>query len=124
MNWKRGAFRLWIAASVCWIVLVGVYAWPRVSRDVVVQYTPSAKDKAKYQACIAAERKRGGHDYMCAIDVTIPNSGINTRPARFSEMAASAIPYLLAIIAGPLGALAVWFSSAWIVAGFRRSPAN
>jgi hypothetical protein len=28
MNWRRGLLRLWLVLSLCWIVAVGLYAWP------------------------------------------------------------------------------------------------
>ena len=34
MNLRRGLLRLWLALSLCWIVVVGLYAWPVLSADV------------------------------------------------------------------------------------------
>src|SRR3954465_15958075 len=33
MNLRRGLLRLWLALSLCWFVLVGLYAWPELSAD-------------------------------------------------------------------------------------------
>jgi hypothetical protein len=33
MNWRRGLLRLWLVLSLCWVVVVGLYAWAEHPKD-------------------------------------------------------------------------------------------
>jgi hypothetical protein len=99
MNWRRGLFRLWIAASLCWITLVG---W---------EIYEDSKALAEQRACLA-EREANpglGNPFECfkmgMFEDLIP---VETRALRWGIV--MALP--------PLGALFIGLGTLWVISGF------
>jgi hypothetical protein len=124
MNWKRGLFRVWIAASVCWALVVGVRAAMSIPSGMVVK--SEVAGTAQYYACVNTEKSKGkeGNPYECEMGGGAPHEVTSTTPYSPYGLAKVAAPWLLEMIMGPLAVLALWFATFWIVAGFRQPPKN
>jgi hypothetical protein len=98
---KRGASRLWVVVSVLWVGLVG-WSW---ADPYVVSWQGGCS--------LHDELWPPPHDPKI-----IPER--NVRALYPIDLA----PTLVHAVSLPAGLLAVWFVRAWIVRGFRRSPAE
>jgi hypothetical protein len=93
MNWRRRLLRLWLVLSLCWIAVVGVYAWkqePGISSSQFGYEIASSPEK---------QNERGGLN---------------------AELAKRYIAYVLF---PPLVTLALGLFSAWVVSSFERRGA-
>ena len=103
MNWRRGLFRLWIAASILWVGAVGWSVYDRVER-------------ARAESSCATQRIANpalGNTSDCfsgdlTFDHLIPLSGL------LSE-------YALIALGPVVGALVLGMAGIWVVTGFKKS---
>jgi hypothetical protein len=96
MNWRRRLLRLWLVLSLCWIAVVGVYAWkqePGISSSQFGYEIASSPEKQN-------ERERPG--------------GLNAELAK---------RYIAFVLLPPLVTLALGLLGAWVVSSFERRSA-
>jgi hypothetical protein len=121
MNWKQGLFRVWIAASVCWVLVLGVQAAMNFPSGMVVR--TEVAGSAKYYACVDAAKKKNLEDvYSCEMAGGAPHEVVSTVPYTAYGLVKFAAPWLFEMIVGPLAVLAAWFTAFWIIAGFKPAP--
>jgi hypothetical protein len=97
MNWRSRLLRLWLVLSLCWIAVVGVYAWnqePGLSSSQSAYETASSTRKAKNENGIVGN----------------PNVELVKR-------------YTVYVLVPPLATLVLVFLGAWVVSSFRRKGA-
>jgi hypothetical protein len=61
MNWRRGLLRLWLVLSLCWIVVVGLYAWAQQPGDAA-------------WSCFEVEQTTGANEFVCSRGETFHQS--------------------------------------------------
>jgi hypothetical protein len=105
VNWRRGAFRVWLVASVLW---VAVASWMTYERSIAPRGLAAAQQK-----CFDARKADRvlGNPFDCftggvRFDHLIPLSTV----AR-DYITLAFVPVLVALLS--------WLIGAWIVAGFR-----
>jgi hypothetical protein len=122
MNLRRGLLRLWLALSLCWVAVIGVYVWN--------QEQARAKRLEAHISCVKEEgEKRGGRDLereifpMCVdrSGATLEDLAIafwrvtvtDTIKSYFKE-------YGALMLLPPLVTLALGLLAAWVLSGFAR----
>jgi len=98
MNWRTGLFRVWITASVCWVVLTAVLAYQAI-------IVPQQQAAAAFDACKADNE---GNGWRCITGISF---GAENPVAPY-------LPYLFMAVAGPLAMIAAWFAVKWVRDGF------
>jgi len=85
MNWKRGLFRTWIAASICWVILILVSTIVKNPGGVVVQFT--VPGTAQYYACErSGQGKQNYNPFDCIAQGGAPNEVTRKRPYTLIEI--------------------------------------
>jgi len=113
VNWKRGAFRLWIVASACWIIFVGTDAYYSVAVPRALATQALAQWTAAVNACVATEKQKyAGKGFYESSCFDNPQPNVET---------GSYWRYLAEMIGGPISVMTIWFAGLWIIAGFNRS---
>ena len=114
MRWRRGLFRVWVVASVCWIALVSALTYSALHNPALV----AARQKARESACAAArEADRSlGNPYDC---FSYP-AGSKPPPEPPEPMWPVIAPYAALGLGVPAGVLVLGSMAIWAAAGFRR----
>jgi hypothetical protein len=106
MNWRRGLLRLWMAASLIWVVALGWFAYEETHAR--------ATREAANSVCMEGKKAEGRNPFDC----------FDGQPAApiFEDL----IPtewwlrrYAALAVLPPLGLLAVSLLITWILAGFK-----
>ena len=102
LNWRSGFFRLWIAASLCWVIFSAVMAY----ENVVV---PQQKVAADISTCI--------------IDHGVSACSRNARLAAGEPPLPNPyVPYVILAVSGLLAMLFACLGVAWIREGLKTEP--
>ena len=110
MNWRRGLWRLWLALSLCWIVLVGLFAWQHDG------WMPS-----RTWACFEAKQAQGLNPFDCSDrDEQVR---LSRAPVGLADIVAAAKEYAVYALLPPLITFALGLLAAWVVSGFWRKGA-
>jgi hypothetical protein len=96
MNWRRGLFRLWLVASLCWIAGFSMYTWKQEPGLSSLQFGYEIASSPEEQS----EREIVG--------------GLNAELAK---------RYLAYVLLPPLVTLALGLLGAWVVSSFERRGA-
>jgi hypothetical protein len=91
MNWRRGLFRLWLVASLCWIAGVGVYVWKQEPGLSSLQFG--------YEIASSPEKQNESEIV----------GGLNAKLAK---------RYAAYVLLPPLVTLALGLVGAWVVSSF------
>jgi hypothetical protein len=112
MNWRRGLFRLWIVASLCWVGLVGWYVYAEENARLArVQ---------KFEICRELEKVMG-EQRDCTRHLANLFEDIVPDPSpSWTSRYWLIRPYASWALFPPLGVLIAGILGAWIFAGFRR----
>jgi hypothetical protein len=110
MNWQRGLLRIWIVASVGWVILVAWMAYNNVA-------VPRQQARLDYSRCLSMHPGNGA---VCLTDaVTLKLQGREPAPTN------TYTPYAAMAAAGPLAMIAGWFCFIWVGSGFKgRNSSN
>jgi hypothetical protein len=110
MNWQKGFWRLWLALSLCWIVVVGVYAWQ-----------DRAWMQSRANACFEAKQTQGLNPFECyGGDERIR---LSNAPVGLADIAAAAEEYVAVALTPPLIVFGLGLLGAWVMSGFARRGA-
>jgi hypothetical protein len=101
-NWRSGFFRLWIGASVCWVILTAVMAYENV-------LAPHQKDMSDYNICVADHGLSA-----CRNGLPFEESG--------PHLPNPYVPYVILAISGSLAILFACLGVAWIREGLKTKP--
>ena len=113
MNWRRGLLRLWLVLSLCWIVLVGLFAW----QNDTLKF-------ARMQACSEAKRAQGADAFICGLSEEVDEQ-VRLMSIGVADIATTAIIEELVAFAliPPLVTLVLGLLGVWVVSGFVRRGA-
>jgi hypothetical protein len=65
MNWTRGFFRLWLVASLLWVVAVGWLTWPGAAPEQYVRYWYY---RVAHSEVVEWQRNAAAADYKARVD--------------------------------------------------------
>jgi hypothetical protein len=109
MNWRRGAFRVWVVVSTAWILLVGANAYDKI-------VTPMREARAS-AAC--AKEREANPELGKPLDCFEEGQDIFADLVPFAPRAV--VPHLVAALSVPALLMIVWFVCGWVGAGFRKA---
>jgi hypothetical protein len=114
MNWRSGLWRLWLVLSLCWIVLVGLFAWEN--------------DRFKFarmEACGEAKRAQGADTFICGLSEHLDEQ-ISLMSVGIADIATTTVIREIVAYAliPPLAMLGVGLLGVWVVSGFTRKGAG
>jgi hypothetical protein len=138
MNLRRGLLRLWLALSLCWIVVVGLYAWPELSADAdlscvevsntnefVCSSGKTIRHNDPLTLKVGEQRVKVDRQFL-QLSPEEQNQTVDKIAKALSGTGTTAIireytPYALV---PPLVALALGALTAWVLSGFARNGAG
>jgi len=136
VNWRRGLFRIWIAASVVWLVGAGAVMQSGIRRDVSTlsrhageEPLSAAVNKRVYELMEATKQAKAALDleaveaYERDLSELAESLVVNAeerikrkqRAAQYSLMLSASLLFLPPILLFALG-----WAGLWILRGFRR----
>ena len=125
INLHRGLFRLWVVASLVWLVIVGVSVQDEIRRDVSTLTTESRRPPRNLLAGQERQslRKEELSELPAGFVPVSPKGQVAPIPFRFSTTQ-RAQRNLVAAVSGlllpPILAFALGWAALWIMKGFRR----
>jgi hypothetical protein len=105
MNWKRGLFRLWLLAAICWAVPVGILVW-----DQLGAHRPLTEMVDEQEAFKVKEARAVGYsdtEIASYLNLYIP-------PDWHGRVSA-----VIAIVGPPVAMFLLGYALLWIGRGFR-----
>jgi hypothetical protein len=125
MNWARGFIRSWLACSVLWIAGV---AWVGYI-DVIAPRNKAASEHACFEKRIASPTKGNPFDCFEGNTTPAPPAGFVADRPKSAVVFDDLVPlsahwgYLLAAFLPIILVLLFGWAVAWIIRGFRKTPA-
>jgi hypothetical protein len=122
MNLRRGLLRLWLALSLCWVAVIGVYVWN--------QEQARAKRLEAHISCVKEEgEKGGGRDLEREIyPMCVDRSGATLEDLAFAFWRVTVTDTIKSyfkeygglMLLPPLVTLGLGLLAAWVLSGFAR----
>ena len=102
MNWNRGLLRVWVVASVIWVMALLAVGYFRVYDNPAVCFNDA------------------GDTVYCSMD----GMDLGRYGPRDSDLLDTIWPWLAFALAGPLAAFGGWYCLRWVRAGFDAPKAQ
>jgi hypothetical protein len=123
LNWRRGLLRLWLVASVAWVIGVSWFGYV----NVIVPRNKAASEHACFE--VRRSNPKLGNPFDCFEGNTTPAppAGFVPDPPRRTIAFDDLIPlsaysnYILIAFLPVIAVLILGLAVVWVVAGFRRT---
>lgn len=115
MNWKRGLFRLWVLASVIWIV--GAGTWLRAD-TFLAEYVAKTSDRLSITAVPDGPWLNYRQEYV----KFTPPQRVALAKARQRRAQAELLSVASILLLPSLAAFAIGAAGVWVSRGFRGTP--
>ena len=120
LNMRQGILRIWIVASVIWVLLVGINGWAEMS-EIFVGIEPAAGKGAITlspgpYACWVARNPDNPFNFM-----KDDYSGPRSLPEAWRQCAAFKMRIPINALGPPLILLVLGYVGAWVMKGFRTT---
>ena len=120
INWRRGLFRIWIAASLVWLIGAGALMQKEIRRDVSALMTAeiqapkrTSESRPKTRSLIELERRAAEQGQ------TLEKFLIESAAQQAAEQAQNLTFAASVILLPPILLFALGWAGLWIVRGFR-----
>src|SRR5665213_3255091 len=107
MNWKSGLLRIWAVASVFWVIGIVFVAYNNVTVPNAKAAEVAANNTMAFNACVQAEKAKGGSALSCATGVADPSA------QSVESDSPSYLPYAFFMVMGPLVPFALLYFVRW-----------